>query len=70
MLYNDYPFDQVARDAQELVRQGHIVHQKCNARQTIDTPNKFFTKGHCEECGHITDIKKRGCNYLLIAGVP
>jgi hypothetical protein len=74
MKYNDYPFDECAKAAKELAEQGYTVHQKftcnkCNARQTIGTPNVFFTTGHCEECGHITDIVKRGCNYLLIASM-
>jgi hypothetical protein len=72
--YNDHPFDEVVIQAKSWVDKGHTIHQKftcdkCNARQTMEVPNQFYTKGQCEECGHITDIEKRGCNYLLITGV-
>lgn len=67
----DYPFDEVAKTAKEAALLGAEVHQKftcakCGVRQTIAEPNKFYTKGKCEECGHITDIKAQGCNYLII----
>jgi hypothetical protein len=26
----------------------------------------FFGEGKCEECGHVTDLKHRGCNYAMI----
>jgi hypothetical protein len=69
--YNDYPFEEVAAAAQAKVKQGCTIHQKwscdyCNSRQTMEEANKFFTSGKCEECGKITDIKARGCNYTLI----
>lgn len=71
-MYNDYPFDECAKQAFKWVKAGRTIHQKftcdwCNSRQTMETPNQFYTKGKCEECGHETDIQKRGCNYLLIA---
>lgn len=67
----DYPFDEVTAEAEKLVAQGAMVHQKftcqhCRVRQTMEEPNTFYTSGRCEECGGITDIKARGCNYLLI----
>jgi len=37
----------------------------CGKRITGNTPNKFFKYGHCEECGHTTDINKTGCNYAV-----
>ena len=67
----DHLFNVCAEAAEKLVNDGHLVFQKftcdnCRARQTISEPNKFFTTGECQECGHVTDIVKRGCNYLLI----
>jgi hypothetical protein len=68
--YNDYPFPEIAKSCREMLDRGLTFHQKftcdgCGARQTIETPDTLFTKGICEECGHVTDIEKRGCNYLL-----
>jgi hypothetical protein len=58
------------------VQKGNVsVWQKwscdhCGARQTMDVPNKFFTRGLCEACGGETDILQRGCNYLLVMTTP
>ena len=64
----DYPFDDVLRQARELVSQGHLVFQcftcaGCGARIGVTAPNNFWTFVHCEECGGITDCKARGCNF-------
>jgi len=66
----NHPFDEAAVQAHQYVLDGLTIHQKftcdgCGARQTMDEPNKFFVEGHCEECGHITNIRETGCNYLL-----
>ena len=70
----DYPFDEVAKTAKELADNGALVYQKftcdkCGSRQTIDEANKFFTTGRCEECDHVTDIRKKGCNYMVYIGI-
>jgi len=67
----DFDFDEVAKQSFDLVCKGATIHQKwtcagCGTRQTMEVPNKMFTRGICEECGHETDIKARGCNYLAI----
>lgn len=41
--------------------------EQCWARIKVETPNKLFEIGHCQECGAYTDLKKTGCNYLLHA---
>jgi len=41
---------------------------KCGVKQTMDIPNTFYRTGKCEGCGHVTDIEKDGCNYMLILG--
>ena len=67
----DHPIEECAKTANDLIKQGHQVHQKftcemCGSRQTIEEPNVFYTSGKCEECSHTTDIKKKGCNYVAI----
>lgn len=67
----DYPFEECAKSAQELMRRGWTIHQKftcekCGQRLTIEEPNVFYTKGSCDKCGHVTDIKAKGCNYAAI----
>jgi NAD-dependent SIR2 family protein deacetylase len=67
-----YPFDEVAVEADKHVQNGHTVFQQfncahCGRKQTIDTPNTFHESGVCEECDSVTNIKKDGCNYMLIA---
>lgn len=39
---------------------------KCFARIQVETPNTLFELGHCQECGHYTDLKKDGCNYAVL----
>jgi hypothetical protein len=68
----DYPFNEVVDEAARLVMRGFTVFQKftcqqCRQRLTVDEPNSFHTTGSCEQCGALTDIKARGCNYLVIA---
>jgi hypothetical protein len=68
----DFPFWEVAQQAQDMMRQGHTIHQKftcsgCGTRQTMGEPNKFFTKGQCEECRKETNIVASGCNFVMIA---
>lgn len=70
----NHPFYDVARSAQEKMKEGHSIHQKftcgrCGARQTMAEPNKFFIKGQCEECGSETDLEASGCNYVLVTRV-
>jgi hypothetical protein len=72
MKYNNYPFDVCATAAARLVEDGATVFQKftcakCGARQTMETPNRFFIEGDCGECHHRTDIRKTGCNYMVHA---
>ena len=67
----DHPIQEILKTADELIKAGHEVFQKftcdkCESRQTIDEPNVFYSSGKCEECGHVTDIEKKGCNYLAI----
>src|SRR5262245_9094404 len=70
--YNDYPIQECADAVEPLIAKGATIYQKwtcdnCGRRIVGNDPNTFTRKGHCEHCGHITDIDKKGCNYLLIA---
>jgi hypothetical protein len=72
---SDYPLHECVATAAPLIRLGATIHQKftcshCNARQAIAEANQFFTQGKCEKCNQITDIAKRGCNYMVIWGAP
>ena len=70
-----YPFDECAKQAAHYVNvMGAELHQQfncsgCGVKQTMEVPNKMFTTGKCEECGHITDIRRDGCNYMLGFGI-
>jgi len=73
-LFKDYPFADVYKTADDMIRKGWTVYQKftceqCKTRQTIDVPNTFYTEGSCEECKHITDLRKAGCNLLIMRGL-
>jgi DNA-directed RNA polymerase subunit RPC12/RpoP len=67
--YHDLPWDDLLAQAQDTINSGATVYQKftcgsCGARQTIESPNKFYTEGQCEECGHITDLKQKGGGFM------
>lgn len=66
-----YPFDEVVKVAKEIIASGRAqVFQQwncehCGVKQTMETPNKFYRTGQCEECKKITVIDKNGCNYMV-----
>lgn len=75
VTYNDYPFEQVCKRVKELADQGHRCYQRficehCGQKLHMEEANKFFMEGNCDQCGKTTNIKARGCNYLLIMGKP
>jgi hypothetical protein len=64
-----HPFNDVVKQASLTMSKGAVIHQQflcehCGVKQTMEIADKFFKKGKCEECGKITDIKLKGCNYL------
>lgn len=70
MTFKDYPFDECAKAAEKLVADGHTVHQKftcngCGTRLAINEPNVFHETGTCDRCNVVTNIKAKGCNYLV-----
>lgn len=71
VVHRNHPFLEVVKGAEQRIKQGWTVFQKfscekCMARLEMPEPNKFFTTGTCDQCGHLTDILKSGCNYAAI----
>jgi hypothetical protein len=69
----DHPFYEVAQRAVQLIEAGADVYQKftcgnCGNRLTMDTPNKFYKTGTCDNCNYVTNIEEAGCNYLVHFG--
>ncbi len=67
---SDHPLEECAKTAMLLIAEGATIYQKytcanCGRRLVMDEPDRFFTKGKCDECGHVTDIQAQGCNYLV-----
>jgi hypothetical protein len=67
----DHPFEEVAHQADMLIDGGATVYFKftceyCGTRQTFEEPNRLYTRGSCEMCGLVTDLRVKGCNYLVI----
>ena len=72
---SDAPFDRVVEEANSLLKNPNVtIHQKftcssCGNRLTMEEPNTFYTTGTCDKCGTITDIRKKGCDFLMIVGL-
>lgn len=70
----DHPLTEIEPAVRHHASLGRKCYQKftcanCGQRLTMEEPNVLYTTGHCDKCGHITDIEKAGCNYLLVAKV-
>jgi ribosomal protein S27E len=66
----DYPLDEIVEKANTALKTGALVFFKwtckgCGVRQTFERANTLYTEGQCEECGTITSLKERGCNFML-----
>lgn len=72
----DVPWERIVAECQKRIARGHDIQQKfscrsCGQRLTIPDVNTLFTRGTCDKCGVLTDIKAQGCNYrALIPGNP
>jgi len=69
-----YPWAEVLANAKRKIDEGATVYQqfeceRCHAKQTIATPNKFHRTGICEECDHVTNIEKAGMNFMLVGRI-
>lgn len=70
-LYNDHPYEEVKAQMREQIARGADVYQKftcsgCGQRLGMDDANMIFTHGTCDQCSTITDIKSKGCNFLMM----
>lgn len=70
-MYNDYPWNEILEAMHERIAAGYDFYQKfscekCGQRLTMPEKNIMYEHGICDQCGHETDIKARGCNYKLI----
>ncbi len=69
----DHPLEDILTEVNQILENDGVnVFQKftceaCKNRLTIEEPNTFYTSGKCDACGHVTDIKKNGCNFMVIA---
>lgn len=68
---SNHPFEQVLMKATQLALGGAWLFQKydcehCGQRLTMDDANVFYTHGACDRCGRLTDIRKAGCNYMIV----
>jgi len=66
----DHPWDLIIEQVAKHASLGRLCYQKftcsnCGQRLTMETPNHFHALGSCYKCGHITNIKETGCNFLL-----
>jgi hypothetical protein len=69
-----YPFYDCMKAADQHIAKGAKIYQQfncagCGVKQTMDEANVFHKLGKCEECGHITNIERDGCNYMLTFGI-
>lgn len=74
-MAKDYPFNEIKAAVEDLSAKGWECYQKftcerCGQRLTMDEPNTLYKTGSCDQCGHITNIAKNGCNYLLVGKFP
>ena len=72
MTYRNYSIDECAATLEKILKErpGSAFYQKwtcggCGQRIIGNERNKLFIEGHCEDCGHVTDLRKAGCNYAL-----
>jgi len=79
--YKNYSIDECAKTIKEKFDSGKWpadtkfyqkwTCEKCGERVTGENPNRLFTEGHHSEkddgtiCGHTTDLRIHGCNYMV-----
>jgi hypothetical protein len=72
----DHPFYEVYENVNDILEKNpgaevffKFTCENCMTRQTFDIPNTLYKEGKCEECGHVTNLERRGCNFLLHVSV-
>lgn len=77
--YTDGPLTEIEKECQAHLEAGDTFYQKftcdaCGERVTMSDPNVLYTQGRHDECpvqdGHITDLRVKGCNYMVIKRQP
>lgn len=66
-----HPFEQVRDNFAKKVGEGGMALQAwtcdgCGAIQRMSQINGFYTEGQCENCGHVTNLVRKGCNFTLM----
>lgn len=66
----DFPLLEIFETADKAVKDGGFVLQKwtcekCGTRKMSDRLNQMAPRCRCMDCGHITDLTVKGCNYSL-----
>lgn len=69
-----YPWHEVSRNFLRQVKAGRIGFQtwncdECGAKESMAQSNALYWEGECENCGHVTDLRRKGFNFTLIVGV-
>lgn len=67
----DFPFAEIEASCRAVVAAGSFIIQKwtcggCDRRVGANSVNVLTHAGHCQHCGHVTDLDERGCNFTLI----
>jgi hypothetical protein len=70
IAFEDYPLAVIAAAGREHIARGATVFYKftceaCGERCIFAEPNTLSEIGECAVCGHSTDLRTRGGNYLL-----
>lgn len=65
------PFVECAKRAEAVTKAGGRIYQKfncesCHALITMIDPNIFYKKGNCPDCGHTTDLVRKGCGFMAV----
>jgi predicted RNA-binding Zn-ribbon protein involved in translation (DUF1610 family) len=65
-----HPWDEVLATMEEQRRLGHDVYQQflcanCGQKLMMEKPNDIHETGTCDKCGHLTNIKKDGMNFMV-----
>lgn len=74
--YKDFPFEEIAVAMDKIAREGQFMAfqkftcQHCGQRLSMDVPNTLYETGTCDKCCKETNIRERGCNYLLVSDNP
>jgi hypothetical protein len=61
----DVTYTTLKQTAAKIEIYQQFICDQCLTKQTMPDPNVLYTHGRCEECGAVTNIEERGCNYAV-----